>query len=123
VDYIQLTAWHGDLITLYPSEVQEAYGLTSGGEPRYTERDVIGDLLDELDAVNKKYGTNIELYLYTHPGQGTALHAIDQEPVVVEARSKATQLHAPVALAVIDHIDGFCGKAVATLHLYLLCGL
>ena len=76
VDYIQVTAWHGDLITLYPSAVQQKYGMS-----RYTQRDVIGDLLDEIDAANKENGTNLELYLYTHPGQGVALHAIDQARV------------------------------------------
>lgn len=76
VDYIMLTAWHGDVVTLYPSQVQQDYGLN-----RYTDRDVIGELLDALDAVNKTRDKKIEFYLYTHPGQGYALSAVDQAKI------------------------------------------
>ena len=59
----------------------------------------------------------------SHAGGVVHLYAIDQEPVVVEARGEALELGSPVALAVIDHIDGLSGEAIATLHLHLLGGL
>ena len=58
-EYIIFTAWHGGMYPLYPSKVMEQYrpGCCS-------QRDVIGDLLDEME----KYG--VDVWLYTHPYLG-----------------------------------------------------
>lgn len=69
VEYVLFTVWHGDGRTLFPSTTNQRWrddrrGTGTTAKKSYSDRDVIMDLLDELD----KYG--IELHLYTHPHDG-----------------------------------------------------
>ncbi|MDR1801781.1 MAG: discoidin domain-containing protein [Lachnospiraceae bacterium] len=77
-EYVVFTVWHAHTLALFPSMTNErwrddrrtgseAYNLKS-----YSDRDVIEELLDELD----KYG--IELHLYTHPTDGHDFSSEDQ---------------------------------------------
>lgn len=59
VQYIILTAWHYNMIPLYPSEVTDKWRRVSS--PR---RDLLGEIIDGL---NEK---NIKVILYTHPRDG-----------------------------------------------------
>ena len=76
VEYVLLTMWHGDARTLFPSMTNERWRDARRSDDTikksYSDRDVIADLLDELD----KYG--IDLHLYTHPCDGHDFVAEDQ---------------------------------------------
>lgn len=67
-DYLIFTAWHAGMYTLYPSDVMKSYC-----PGRYSERDLIGDLLSEMNKVN------IPVILYTHPYLG--YHMNDKERI------------------------------------------
>ena len=76
-EYVVLTMWHGNMRTLFPSMTNQrwrddrrAEGSTSAKS--YAERDVIMELLDELD----EYG--IALHLYVHPSDGHDLSSEDK---------------------------------------------
>lgn len=68
VEYVIFTAWHANMNVLYPSKRMSKWrtGIHA------SKRDVIRDLLDEL---NKK---GIKLILYTHPVDGHDFSAADQ---------------------------------------------
>lgn len=77
VEYVMLTVWHGDARALFPSMTNERWrdgrrAEDSTTKKSYSDRDVIADLLDELD----KY--DIDLHLYTHPCDGHDFVAEDQ---------------------------------------------
>ena len=60
VQYLRFTAWHKDMIPLYPSGVMQKWR----GSHAYLKRDVIGELIAELRPLG------IKLQLYTHPRDG-----------------------------------------------------
>ena len=66
-EYIIFTVWHAGMYPLYPSKVMEQYrpGCCS-------QRDVIGDMLTEME----KYG--IKVWLYTHPYLGYHMSNADR---------------------------------------------
>ena len=77
VEYVVLTMWHGDTRTLFPSMTNQRWRDDRREDntitKSYSDRDVIEDLLNELD----KY--DIDLHLYTHPTDGHDFAAEDQE--------------------------------------------
>lgn len=75
-EYVVLTCWHADTRTLFPCMANKRWRddrRKNRTTPKsYSDRDVIMDLLDEMD----KYG--IDLHLYTHPTDGHDFTAEDQ---------------------------------------------
>lgn len=61
VQYVIFTAWHAQMIALYPSKVMKNYGL---GNHQVSDRDLIGEIIDGLKA------EGIDVFLYTHPRDG-----------------------------------------------------
>ncbi len=68
VQYVRFTAWHKNMITLYPSEVMKEWR----GRHSFLERDIVGELISEL----KPFG--IKVQLYTHPRDGHDFSTIDK---------------------------------------------
>jgi hypothetical protein len=59
VEYVVFTAWHSQMVTLYPSTVMERW------RPGHSsKRDLIGDMIDAVRA------RGIEVFLYTQPRDG-----------------------------------------------------
>lgn len=61
VEYVIFTAWHANMVALYPSDVMKNYGLANH---QVSDRDLIGEIIDGLKEAE------IDVYLYTHPRDG-----------------------------------------------------
>jgi hypothetical protein len=61
VQYVILTAWHANMVALYPSQVMKDWGLENH---QISNRDLIGEIIDALNA------KGVDVYLYTHPRDG-----------------------------------------------------
>lgn len=61
VQYVIFTAWHAEMILLYPSEVMIKYGL-------YNHQISNHDLIEEV--INCLNNEGIKIFLYTHPRDG-----------------------------------------------------
>ena len=68
VQHVVLTAWHYNMITLYPSKVNEKYR----GKP-LARRDLLGEIIDGLNS------KGIKVILYTHPRDGHDFDSADRE--------------------------------------------
>jgi hypothetical protein len=68
VQYLVITAWHANMITLYPSLVNYKW---RGKE--IARRDLLGEI---IDAVNEK---GVKVILYTHPRDGHDFDLADRE--------------------------------------------
>lgn len=68
VQYLRFTAWHKEMIPLYPSQVMEKWR----GKNAIFERDLIGELINAL----RPHG--IKLQIYTHPRDGHDFNQDDQ---------------------------------------------
>ena len=76
-EYVVFTAWHGDTRTLFPSITNSRWRddrrkKDSDGAKTYSERDVIADIIKELQTYE------IEFHLYTHPCDGHDFNEEDQ---------------------------------------------
>ncbi|MFE7845292.1 discoidin domain-containing protein [Microbacterium sp. NPDC057407] len=67
VEYVKFTAWHANMIPLYPSAVQTAWR----GSGTSSTRDLIGDMIDAVAA------KGIKIILYTHPRVGHSFSEAD----------------------------------------------
>jgi hypothetical protein len=75
VEYVTFTCWHADVRPLFPSMTSRRWRddrRVNEGAKTYSDRDVISDLLNELD----KYG--IDLFLYVHPNDAKDMTEEDQ---------------------------------------------
>lgn len=72
-EYVVITCWHEDARTLFPSMTNKRWRddrreKTDDTTKTYSDRDLIGELLDAFSSEEliEKYGREVDLHLYTH---------------------------------------------------------
>lgn len=72
VQYVIFTAWHAQMIALYPSRAMKEFGLENH---QVSGRDLIGEIIDGLREAG------VDVFLYTHPRDGHDMSDADAASV------------------------------------------